>query len=185
VLRDPALLDRLSEFPTGTFDGDVYRVTRRSLDPLAPSTAGGRWAPRGGVAVLYTSLERDGALAEISFHWGQLTPLPSKPAVLNRLGIVTQKTLRLILASLEALGVTGDEYATVNYARTQEIGDAIAFLECDGVLVPSARWRCDNLVLFPDNHALNPPNRLEVLDSEECDWLAWARQNNLIDPPNP
>ena len=182
MLRDPVLLDKLSAFPTETFDGAVYRVTRRSLDPLAPSTAGGRWAPRGGVAVLYTSLEREGALAEISFHWGQLTPLPTKPAVLNRLRIVTQKSLRLILTSLEALGVNADEYTAVNYSRTQEIGDAVAFLECDGLLVPSARWSCGNLVLFPDNHSLNLSNTLELLDSEEFDWLSWAQQNNLINP---
>ena len=183
MLRDPTLLDRLSEFPTETFDGEVYRVTRRSLDPLAASTAGGRWAPRGGVAVLYTSLEREGALAEISFHWGQLTPLPSKPAVLNRLGISTQRTLRLVVTNLEALGVQADEYTTVNHPKTKEIGDAVAFLECDGLLVPSARWNCENLVLFPENHALNLSSRLELLDSEECDWLSWGRQNNLISPP--
>jgi hypothetical protein len=51
VLRDPALLDRLREFPTAPFDGEVYRATRTNPHPLAASTAGGRWAPRGGVAV--------------------------------------------------------------------------------------------------------------------------------------
>lgn len=71
MIRDPALLDRLSAFPTEAFDGEVFRITRKSLDPLAPSTAGGRWAARGGTAVLYTSLAREGSLSEICFHWGR------------------------------------------------------------------------------------------------------------------
>jgi hypothetical protein len=55
--------------------------------------------------VLYTSLEREGALAELSYHWSQLTPLPSKPAMLHRLAVDTGKTLRLVRASLSHLGI--------------------------------------------------------------------------------
>jgi len=62
MIHDPALLERLSAFGTERFDGDVFRATRRSLDPLAGSTSGGRWAPRGEVSVLYTSLLRERSL---------------------------------------------------------------------------------------------------------------------------
>ena len=41
-----------------------------------------------------------------------------------------------------------ERYESVNYHRTQEIGAAVAFLGCDGLMVPSARWDCENLVLF-------------------------------------
>jgi hypothetical protein len=69
MIHDPDLLDRLSVLPTERFEGPVYRATGLSTDPTAPSISGGRWAPPpeadAGNFVLYTSLERDGALAEL------------------------------------------------------------------------------------------------------------------------
>jgi RES domain len=179
MLHDPALLEQLSAFKKESFDGEVFRATRRSLDPLAPSTSGGRWAPEGLVSVLYTSLLREGALAEISFHWSQLTPRPSRPAVLHRLGISAERRLRLLRADLEKLDLDMTQYESVNYGRTQEIGAAIAFLGCDGLIVPCARWRCENLIVFTENHAL--ASRLEVLSTEEVDWQTWAKDAGLFD----
>jgi RES domain len=164
VLHDPALLERLSGFETERFDGEDFRATRRSLDPLAASTSGGRWMPQGFAPGLYTSLLREGALAEISYHWGRLTPRPGKPAFLHRLGVSTERRLRLLRADLEKLDIDVAQYHTINYRRTQEIGAAVNFLGCDGLIVPSARWSCDNLVLFTENHPLT--SRLELLWSE-------------------
>jgi hypothetical protein len=45
--------------------------------------------------VLYTSLERDGALEEIVHHWNRLTPPPSKPVLVHILEISVEKTLVL------------------------------------------------------------------------------------------
>ncbi|MCU7936689.1 MAG: RES family NAD+ phosphorylase [Candidatus Thiodiazotropha sp. (ex Dulcina madagascariensis)] len=115
---DPQLTDLLSEFPTQTFRGNVFRATARSVDPLAPSYNGGRWAGVNSCPVLYTSLERDGALAEVAFHWSQFSPPPSKPVTLHRLGVETKRTLRLIYADLEQLGVKKSHYHTKNYERT-------------------------------------------------------------------
>ena len=70
MIHDPELLDHLDALPKETFGGKVFRGTRQSLDPLASSYSGGRWMRRDGAGVLYTSLAREGALAEISFHWG-------------------------------------------------------------------------------------------------------------------
>ncbi|MGH6899315.1 MAG: RES family NAD+ phosphorylase [Geminicoccaceae bacterium] len=179
MIHDPALLERLSAFETESFDGDVFRATRRSLDPLAASTSGGRWAPKGLVPVLYTSLLREGALAEISHHWSQLTPRPSKPVVLHRLGVSAERRLRLLRGDLEELDVDTKQYESVNYHRTQEIGAAVAFLGCDGLIVPSARWSCENLVLFTENHALT--SKLEVLSSEAIDWQTWAQDAGFFD----
>jgi hypothetical protein len=173
VIHDPALLERLSAFAPEPFDGEVFRATRRSLDPLAASTSGGRWVPKGLVRVLNTSLLREGALAEISYHWSQLTPRPSKPAFLHRLAVRAERRLRLLRTDLEVLDVDLERYESVNYHRTQEIGAAVAFLECDGLIVPSARWSCENLVVFTDNHLLT--SGLEVLSSGEIDWQAWSQ----------
>ena len=98
MIRDAELLDHLATLPTEAFSGQVFRATRQSLNPVAASTSGGRWMPTGGASVLYTSLAREGALAEISFHWAQLTPRPSKPAIIHTLNVVAGRTLRLVRA---------------------------------------------------------------------------------------
>ena len=70
MIHDPRLLDQISGFPEGVFTGTVYRCTGLMKDPTAFSYAGGRWAPPGGepggFPVLYTSLERKAALAEVA-----------------------------------------------------------------------------------------------------------------------
>ena len=183
MIHDPVLLDQLSAFNHVQFDGSVFRATRKSLEALTPSTSGGRWAPKDSVSVLYTSCQREGALAEICFHWSQFTPLPTKPAALHELRVTTKKTLRLLRGNLETLGIDWQHYGVVNYARTQEIGAAVAFLECDGLLAPSARWECENLMLFMDNHGLDD-NELAVVKTEEVDWRTWAMERHIITMPD-
>lgn len=150
MIHAPDLLDRLEGLPKEPFDGKVFRGTRQSLDPLASSFSGGRWMRRDGAGVLYTSLAREGALAEISFHWGQLTPRPTKPVMLHTLRVVAHRTLKLLRVDLATLGVPESAFGGVNLPRTQEIGAAVEFLGCDGLVAPCARWHCDNLILFPD-----------------------------------
>lgn len=178
MIHDPELLDRLDAFPTESFDGEVFRATRQSLDPLVSSFSGGRWMRRDGAGVLYTSLAREGALAEISFHWGQLSPRPSKPVMLHTLRVVAHRTLKLVRADLPALGVPENAYAGVNMPRTQEIGAAVEFLGCDGLIAPCARWACDNLILFPDRMGVDAT--LEIVTSEATDWIAWATTNGML-----
>jgi RES domain-containing protein len=169
------LIDRLSALPTENFEGVVYRATRKNLDPTTPSTAGGRWSPTDGPAVLYTSLEKDGALAEIAFHWSLFTPQPTKPALVHSLRVHGNRTLRLLKTTLTTLGVNSIDYESPNYLRTQEIGAAVAFIGCDGLLVPSARWQCENLILFSDNLALDI--EIDVLEVAEVDWQKWRHSN--------
>jgi hypothetical protein len=96
----------------------------------------------------------------------------------SRLGVSTSKTLRLARSALVDLGVHLDRYGERDYARTQQIGAALAFLEIDGLIAPSARWPCDNLMIFTANHALN--ERLEVIDTEEVGWRQWAIDNGML-----
>lgn len=179
MIHDTALLDQLASFPIEGYSGTVYRATRQTLDPLVSSTNGGRWMPKGIANVLYTSLVRDGALAEIAFHWSQLDPMPSKPVQLHTLEVVAQRTLRLVRADLRSIGVSDNEYATVNPARTQEIGAAVEFLGCDGLIAPSARWECDHLILFPDRFGARAV--IEAVGSETIDWIDWAKRNGLME----
>ena len=185
---DPDLADRLAALSTEAFAGEVFRATRANADPIAPSLYGGRWArPQNddpGTNVLYTSLAKDGALAEVATFLAEQTPVPgSRVLKITRLAVSTAKVLRLSRTDLAALGVEMSRYGERDYARTQEIGSTLAWLGVDSLLVPSARWNCDNLIIFSDNHTLN--ERLEPLDHEMVEWLAWAKANGIIsDPPN-
>ena len=182
MIHDQSLVDQLSALRVERFEGEVFRVTGVSADPLASSVNGGRWAPgaRDGadVPILYTSFEREGALAEVVSYLAMLTPLPSRPLKVSRLGVSTAKTLRLARANLEVLRVDMGRYGERDYGRTQSIGAALAFLGLDGLIAPSARWACDNLMIFTYNHPIN--ERLEEIDAEQVEWGPWARANGFI-----
>lgn len=135
--------------------------------------------PVDETAVLYTSMAEEGALAEIAFHWSRLTPLPSRPARLHRLRVGTKRTMRLVRTDLPGLGVEMSRFEAIGYERTQAIGAAIAFLGCDGLIAPSARWSCDNLILLNDHQ--DADGVLEVSTSRDVDWLAWAGSHGFLD----
>jgi hypothetical protein len=136
----------------------------------------------GETATLYTSMEADGALAEIAFHWGQMTPIPSKPAMLHRIRLGTRRSLRLARADLIGLGVDWSRYGTRGYERTQAIGAAVARLKCDGLIAPSARWTCENAMVFLTNQT-GEAEIVQFVASEEVDWRAWAREKGVAVAP--
>lgn len=183
MYHDPTLLQTLAGLKPEPFAGEVFRATRQNLEPLASSQSAGRWMPASVTSILYTSFERNGALAEVAYHWAQLSPVPTKPALVTRLGVRTHQTLKLLRTNLSELGVSvnDEQYTSPLYNRTQEIGAAVHFLGCDGLIVPSARWRCDNLVLFTDCIP-DLTQQLVVVDSEVVDWLAWSRTHMPSQP---
>jgi RES domain-containing protein len=173
MLHDQTLLDLLAGFTARSFRGQAYRATRQRLDPLQPSVAGGRWMMPGTEPVLYTSLERDGALAEIAYHWQQLIPPPSKPVVLHTLALSVSKTLYLTPADLRMLGVTWPDPESENILRSQAIGAAAAFLGYDSLQVPSARSDNDNLIVVFPNHDAAVAD-IQIISSEEVDWRMYV-----------
>lgn len=86
---------------------------------------------------------------------------------MRRLRVVSHRTLRLIRADLTNLGVPDNAYKNINPPRIQEIGAAVEFLGCDGLIAPSARWKCDNLMLFPDRVGIDAS--LELINGETVD----------------
>ena len=183
MIHDQELVDRLSDLRTDRFEGEVFRATRSGANPVAPSISGGRWAPPPegdpGVYVLYTSLERDGAIAEVASFLTELTPIPSpRPIKVTRLTASTARTMRFAQADLTALGVDLARYGERDYTQTQKIGAALAFLGLDGLIAPSARWSCDNLMIFGDNHAL--AESLNPISEEKIEWRAWAQDHGMI-----
>lgn len=157
MIHDPELLDRLSDLPRLTLDGTYFRATGVSIDPTAASISGGRWSPRpdadAGVPALYTSFLRDGALAELCSFLADITPIPRARLIkVTSLKISVIEAVRLQRSDLVALGVDLSSYGKRDYSRTQQIGAALAFLGVDGLISPSARWKCENLVVFQENH---------------------------------
>lgn len=101
MIHEQGLVDQLSVLPVEQFDGEVFRTTRASADPMAPSISGGRWAPPPNygaeVFVLYTSLEREGSIAEVVSFLTELLPIPGpRPLRVSRLGASAAKTLHLV-----------------------------------------------------------------------------------------
>jgi hypothetical protein len=172
--HDLALLDALDAFERVRYSGETWRVVRADRDPLLGTASGGRWDP-ALFDVLYTSLEADGALAEINFHLSSQPVFPSKiKHRLHRLRVKAEKTLLLPdLTAMVPLGVEPARYREILYAPTQAIGDAAYFLGFDSIIAPNARWPCNNLILFMDQIVVAD---LEIIDSVEVDWKEWRKK---------
>jgi hypothetical protein len=175
-VHDRAILDALEKLHPAPYDSDVWRVARKGRDPLRGSSANGRWGAPGELEVLYASEARDGALTEVGFRLSLEPVWPSRIQHENHvLAIKTERLLRLVdLNELEKLGVDVARYETFDYGATQAIAAAAYFLEFDGMLVPSARFKCNNLALFTDR--VLPGGRLQVVSSEEVDWVEWRKK---------
>jgi RES domain-containing protein len=172
--RDPVLLDALDAFDRLPYARETWRVVRDGRDPLQGSASGGRWDPTL-FDVLYTSLDPDGAVAEVHFHLSRQPVFPSKIRYgLHRIRVRTEKTLRLPdLDAMIPLGVDPARYREILYGPTQAIGDAAYFLGFDSIIAPNARWSCNNLILFTDQIA---PIDLEVIESSEVKWSEWRKK---------
>ena len=171
--RDPDLLDALDAHQGVAFAGDVWRIVREGRDVLLGYPSKARWDP-GGFDVIYTAVQREGALAEIYFHLSRQPVFPSRvKSILSRITVSTRRTLKLAdLAAVEALGVLLENFSGLDYGKTQEIGDAANFLGFDGILAPSARWAGQNLVLFTNRF---DPEDLAIVEQETVDWVEYKR----------
>ncbi|SCM72273.1 conserved hypothetical protein [uncultured Pleomorphomonas sp.] len=180
--RDNRLLDVLEALPVVPFEGTVWRVVREGRSPCIGSAAGNRW-DTGTFDVLYTSLTKEGAIAEIYYHLVQGQPVfPSKlrynahqiDVKLNGIYDLSDRKI------LESLGVNMSLYGQMSfldrkgeYTACQRIAEAAHFLgskdagEASGIIVPNARYRCTNLVIFCEYVA---PDALEEICEEPVVW---------------
>lgn len=170
--HDRAILDALDTMDGVPFAGEVWRITAKGRDAARGSTTGGRWSQNGGFEVLYTSLEMNGALAEIGYRLSLEPIWPSRIRhELHRLRVGTRKTLKIeSLEILGSMGVDVSRYDSFDYSQTQAIAAAAHFLEFDGLMVPSARAPCRNLVLFTQRAP-----EIELLSSSDVDWDDWRK----------
>lgn len=180
-VHDRAILDALDAMEPVLFEGAVWRITRAGRDATRGSAANGRWSPGGTVEVLYTSLERAGALSEIGYR---LTLEPVWPSriqhEIHQLSARSERALQFAdVGSLASLGVDVSRYESFDYSATQALAAAAHFLEFDGLLVPSARHSSANLVLFMDRGL---PGSLGITSTEMVDWAAWRRERGRPTP---
>src|SRR6476620_2492379 len=116
-------------------------------------------------------------MAEMHFHLNRgQSVFPSRMRHhLFELRIETSGSL--VLADMDALsrlGVVPARYAEILYDRTQEIADAAFFMGYDGIIAPSSRWACQNLVLFLDKINIDD---IEQVSSAPIDWNDWRARN--------
>jgi RES domain-containing protein len=166
--RDNRLFDAIEAIPVKPFEGTVWRVVKEGRDPCLGSAAGNRW-DNGQFSVLYTSCTRDGAIAEMYFHLKRGQPVfPSKLRyTLHEIRVKLSGVFDLSdLELLANFGLDITKYGQLSYSdrkaeypTTQQIADAAHFLgsseqgDASGILVPSARSSCANLVIFCDHAA--------------------------------
>lgn len=181
--RDSTLLDAIEAVAPVHFTGAVWRVVRESRDPTLCSRSGGRWDD-GTFDVLYTSAAREGAIAELYFHLARGQPVfPSQVRYrLHELRVALKRALKLVdLDALAKIGIDTGRYGQLSYQerqgeypRSRDVAEVAHFLEFDGLIVPSARHECLNVVLFCDRV---PPSAIEIAaDHGLVDWIAWQTE---------
>jgi RES domain len=171
-IHDRVILDALEALDPAPFNGTVWRVTRKGREALRGAAANGRWSASGEFEALYTSLERDGALAEIGYQLSLQPVWPSRiDHEVHAIAVRAERTLRFAnTASLAPLGVDVARYRIFDYTATQAIAAAAHFLEFDGLIVPNARFDCANLVLFTERTPA-----LTRIETQPVDWDSWRR----------
>lgn len=177
--RPQALLDAFETQTPVTLEVYLWRVVSDGRDPLRPGRAGGRWDD-GTFDALYTSTERDGAIAEAWFHAARGQPIaPSKPSKrVHRIEARLAKVLDLSAGGrLASLGVDMSRYRRLAYVErggeyptTQQIGEAAFFYEYEAIIVPNARWPTSNIVVLTENA---PVTALSADTGEPVDLAAW------------
>jgi RES domain-containing protein len=109
-----------------------------------------------------------------------ITPRPTKPVLLHKISLELQSAVSLSHERLGEFGVDLNSFEERDYARTQEIGDAINFLQRDALIVPSARFECNNIVLFMGNH--DASLEMSVAESTPVDWNSWRAARAELPP---
>jgi len=149
---DPSLLDVI-EHSVGEWKGTAYRQVFAGTDALRANIRGARWNPPGEEA-LYCALHPRTAAAEID-HLIARQPVPIRRSrVTHKLSVRFARVADLRnLAELESVDITPEMVMGDDPTTSQLVGSAVAWLQCAGLLIPSARDPGDNLAVFVNNMA--------------------------------
>ncbi len=149
MIFPPEMLDALQEAVISKWKGNVYRHMFGANPPARSSTTGWRWNP-AMVEAIYTSCERETALAEAEYYIAQQPNRPKAKRTLYTIRVSLSTVADLRAAELlQKLGITLDILRSTDYSACQTIGRAVRWLGHYGLLVPSARRDSGtNLVIF-------------------------------------
>lgn len=155
MIHRPELLDALELATKIKIDITAWRHMFGARAPDTENTTGARWNP-AGVAAIYLSLERYGAIAEGDHA---IAVQPRRPRA-RRSVYSVKLTLHSVLDltgsdDLDVIGLTMAEIGDDDHSACREVGAAADWLEHDGLLVPSARSAAHTLVVYP---AHRPPD---------------------------
>jgi len=164
MILDPGILELLESLAHESWTGHAWRHVFGRVNPLHANSLGARWNPKG-VLALYTSLSRKGALAEGDHLISRQPVPPSKPRYLYKIGVNLGKVIDLgTLAKLAPVGIDESDLAADDFDDCPMVGGCVAWLERDGLIVPSARSDAKNLVIFTQN--LEVGSELHVVSKE-------------------
>jgi RES domain-containing protein len=152
MIYPPEMLDILQAAAVSAWQGTVYRHMFGSHGPARSNTEGARWNPPG-LEAIYTSCERETALAEAEYYIGMQPLRPKAKRTIYTIRVSLGKVIDLSAPRLlSQLGITDDVLSSIDHSPCRVIGAAVDWLSHDGLLVPSARRRGGtNLVIFrPD-----------------------------------
>lgn len=175
--RDVRLIDALDGRPGLALERVVWRVVREGRDPCECSASNGRWDD-ATFDVLYTSCDREGSVAEMRFHLLKGQPIiPSKVGFFlyelkvrleNVLDLSNRGLLTDLGMDLGTFGMLSYGDHRGEYPQPQQISEVAHFHGHDGLLVPSARADCENLVVFCDRI---DPEQIEM--SKNHGLVSW------------
>ena len=133
-------------------------------DVLRANIRGARWNPPD-VETIYGSLSPTTATAEVDYLISR-QPVPiRKTRITHRLAIALRRVVDFRdLSPLRRLDIAPETVLGGDLSTPQLIGEAAAWLQSGGLLVPSARDKGANIVIFVSNMA--PTDTLESISQE-------------------
>lgn len=148
TIHDPELLDAIESLGAEALeDVTVWRHMFNDNPPELSNTRGARWNP-AGLAAIYTSEQRETAIAE-GQHVIDSQPLrPTARRFVYELRVSAGKALRITPADLPILGLDQADLESADFTACQRVGAHAAFLDYDALIVPSARANGANMVIF-------------------------------------
>lgn len=165
AIHDPELLDAIERLGAEALDSvTVWRHMFNEHPPELSNTRGARWNP-GGLSAIYTSEERQTAVAEGQHAIDSQPIRPTARRFVYELQVSAAKALRIRESDLPSLGLDRADLVSPDFSACQRVGAHAAFLEYDALIVPSARADGTNVVIFVNELAADAV--FERVSSEE------------------
>ena len=164
MFYDRTLVETLESLGSSVWQGFIYRHMFAEYDPLLENRRGARWNPPE-VPAIYACLERDTVVAEAEYQIKLQSFMPRARRTIYTMSATLRSVVNLCEpGALGQVGLDLQSLADVDWSRCQLVGGAAEWLGHDGLLVPSARAKGTNLVIFPNRR--NPADELEIVDSD-------------------